>query len=122
MVTKFLISFFFLISLDAFAQTSTGRITGAITDPSGAAVRWRQVIVTNTATNARSETVAGADGTYQVLDLPIGSYTVSVQREGFATVVTQPSELQINQTLRVDLHLAVGAVRKPWAWRPIPRK
>src|SRR3984957_5555651 len=110
MVTKVLISFLLLFSLDALAQTSTGRITGVITDQSGATVSGAQVIVTNTATNTRSETVAGSDGNYQVLDLPIGNYTVSVQKEGFATVVTQPSELQINQTLRVDLHLAVGAV------------
>ncbi len=110
MVTKVLISFLVLFSLNALAQTSTGRVVGVITDQSGATVSGAQVVVTNTATNARSETVAGADGTYQVLDLPIGNYTVSVQKEGFATVVTQPSELQINQTLRVDLHLAVGAV------------
>jgi hypothetical protein len=96
--------------LDAVAQNSTGRIVGVITDPSGAVVGGAQVVVTNTATNVRSETLAGADGKYQVVDLPNGSYTVSVQKEGFATVVTQPSELQINQTLRVDIHLAVGAV------------
>ena len=110
MVTKVLVSFLLLFSLDALAQNSTGRIVGVISDPSGAVVGGAKVVVINTATNTRSETVAGADGTYQVLNLPIGNYTVSVEKEGFATVVTQPSELQINQTLRVDVHLAVGAV------------
>ncbi len=110
MVTKVLLSFLFLLGLDAVAQNSTGRIIGVITDPSGAVVSGAKVVVTNAATNTRSETLAGADGTYQVLDLPIGNYAVSVQKEGFATVVTQPSELQINQTLRIDVHLAVGAV------------
>jgi hypothetical protein len=110
MTTKFLLSLLLLFSFEALAQNSTGRVVGVITDPSGAVVGKAQVVVTNTATNVRSETLAGADGTYQVVDLPIGNYTVSVQKEGFATVVTQPSELQINQTLRVDIRLAVGAV------------
>jgi outer membrane receptor protein involved in Fe transport len=110
MTTKVLLSFLFLFSLEAMAQNSTGRIVGVITDPSGAVISGAKVVVTNTATNTRSETVSGADGTYQVLNLPIGNYTVSVEKEGFASVVTQPSELQINQTLRVDVHLAVGAV------------
>ena len=110
MIKKVLLSLLFLLSVDAVAQNSTGRISGVITDPSGAVISGAKVVVTNTATNTRSETVTDANGTYQVLDLPIGNYSVSVEKDGFATVVTQPSELQINQTLRVDLHLAVGAV------------
>src|SRR5277367_4725828 len=104
MTTKVLLSLVFLLCLDAVAQNSTGRIAGVITDQSGAVISGAKVVVTNAATNVRSEAVTGADGTYQVLDLPIGNYTVSVEKDGFATVVTQPSELQINQTLRVDLH------------------
>ncbi len=110
MTTKVLLSFLLLIGFNAWAQNSTGRMIGVITDPSGAVISGAKVVVTNAATNIRSETVSGADGTYQVLDLPIGNYSVSVEREGFATVVTRPSELEINQTLRVDVHLAVGAV------------
>src|SRR5215831_12606536 len=105
MITKVLLSLLLLLSVEAVAQNSTGRIVGVITDPSGAVISGAKVVVSNTATNTRSETLAGADGTYQVLDLPIGDYSVSVQREGFATVITKPSELQINQTLRVDVHL-----------------
>jgi outer membrane receptor protein involved in Fe transport len=110
MIKKVLLSLVFLLSMEAVAQNSTGRIAGVITDPSGAAVSGAKLVVTNTATNTRSETVTDVDGTYQVLELPIGNYTVSVEKDGFATVVTQPSELQINQTLRVDVHLTVGAV------------
>ena len=43
-----------------------------------------------------------------ILELPIGNYTVSVQQEGFGTAVTQPSELQIDQSLRIDVILPLG--------------
>src|SRR5579871_6886335 len=110
MIRKAVVSLVFVLSFRTNAQTATGRIVGAVIDPSEAAVSGAKVVVTNTATNTRSETVAGTDGAYQVLDLPIGTYTVSVQKEGFGASLTKPAELQINQTLRVDVRLVVGAV------------
>jgi hypothetical protein len=109
MIRKGVVSLVFVLSFQANAQTATGRIVGTITDPSGAVVSGAKVVVTNAATNARSATLAGTDGAYQVLDLPIGAYTVSVEKEGFGTSPTKPAELQINQTLRVDARLVVGA-------------
>ena len=53
-------------------------------------------------------TVSGEDGTYQILDLPIGAYTVTAEHEGFTKVITDPKQLLINQTLRVDIPMAIG--------------
>ena len=94
--------------LPASAQTANGRIVGVVTDPQGAVVPDAKVTVTNTATNQSHDTVSAADGTYQVLDLPIGKYTVTAQHAGFTKVVTAASDLLINQSLRVDLQLTVG--------------
>ncbi len=44
------------------------------------------------------------------MDLPIGSYTVSAEHPGFATEATPAQQLDINQSLRVDLHMQVGSV------------
>jgi len=115
MIRKAVVSLVFVLSFRANAQTATGRIVGTVTDPSEAVVSHAKVVVTNTATNGRWETVAGTDGAYQVLDLPIGTYTVSVEKEGFGTSLTKPAELQINQTLRVDVRLVVGAVSQTFA-------
>jgi hypothetical protein len=101
---------FFLAVLPAVCQNAAGRVTGVVTEPGGAVVVGANVTVTNTATGVRSETTTGSDGWYQVLDLPIGNYSVTVEQTGFTTAITSPSELTINQTLRIDVSIKVGAV------------
>ena len=93
-----------------FAQSGTGRVIGNITDESGAAIAGAKVTVTNTLTNIHWETKSGPDGAYQVLDLPIGQYAVTAEHEGFAKAVTPAQELQINQSLRIDVRLKIGSV------------
>jgi outer membrane receptor protein involved in Fe transport len=92
------------------AQNTAGRIVGTVTDVQGAAIAGTKVTVTHTGTNARSEAVTNADGFYQILDLPIGAYTVSAEHEGFSKVVTAAQPLDINQSLRIDVHMKVGSV------------
>src|SRR5215472_4240203 len=92
------------------AQVGTGRVIGTITDESGAAIAAAKVTVTNTLTNAHWEITSDSDGAYQVLDLPIGKYSVTAEREGFAKAVTPVQELEINQSLRIDVRLKVGSV------------
>lgn len=100
------------LAAPARAQNSTGRVIGTVTDAQGAVVAKAKVTVTRTATNIHWETATSADGTYQVLDLPIGDYTVTVELRGFAKLVTQPQTLTINQSLRIDLALKVGGINE----------
>lgn len=93
----------------ALAQDATGRVTGVITDPSGAVVVGAKVIVTEVATGVSRETRTTDDGTYQVLQVPIGTYKVAVEAPGFHRVVATDGVLRINETLRVDLKLEVGS-------------
>lgn len=97
-----------LAQFPAPAQNANGRVTGVITDPQGAVIPGAKILVTNVATNDSHATSSAADGTYQVLNLPIGSYRVTVEHEGFTKVVTDPRELLVNQTLRVDVPMALG--------------
>ena len=99
-----------LFAAAAWAQNSTGRIIGNVTDEQGAAIVAAKVTVTNTATNTRWETVSGSDGGYQVLDLPIGTYVVSSEQQGFTKIVTSQQQLEINQSLRVDIRMKIGSV------------
>jgi outer membrane receptor protein involved in Fe transport len=98
------------LAMPCVAQNATGRITGVVTDPQGAAVPDAKVRVTNVGTNVHGDTLTNADGAYQVLDLPIGSYKVAVERDGFAKTVTDAQALEINQTLRIDIRMKVGAI------------
>ena len=91
------------------AQEATGRIVGTVYDQTGAVVPGAHVVATNTATHISKETKADTDGTYQILALPVGSYTVSVDQKGFRSVTTSASTLDINQSLRIDVKLQVGS-------------
>ena len=79
--------------LPALAQQTLGAINGTVLDPSGAAVSGATVTVTNTATNVTEAITTQKTGFFQIFDLPIGTYTVKVTREGFDT--TQISGISV---------------------------
>ncbi len=100
---------FLAAAITVNAQNSTGRIIGTVTDQQGAGVPAAKVRVTNVSTNVHWDTATNEDGGYQVLDLPIGSYKVAVEHEGFAKSVTDAQALEINQSLRIDIRMKIGA-------------
>ena len=104
------VAFLCLAPLIARAQDATGRVVGKITDPAGAVIPGARVTVTESDTQLTRDTTTGADGTFQVLSLPIGRYSVVVEHPGFSKVSTEPQQLFINQSLRVDVALQVGQV------------
>src|SRR5580700_10631659 len=96
--------------LSTSAQTATGRIIGTVTDAQGAVIAAAKITVTNTGTNVSWNTVTNSDGFYQVLELPVGTYLVAAEHSGFSKVATAGQSLDINQSLRVDVHMKVGSV------------
>ena len=107
-----IIASFFAFSIPVMAQTSTGRIIGTVSDQQGASLAGAHITVTNSGTNIHWTTTTNADGAYQVLDLPIGNYLVSVELAGFAKATTTPRELTINQSLRIDVPMRVGGAHE----------
>jgi outer membrane receptor protein involved in Fe transport len=102
----------FLFTVSAAAQNTNGRVIGIVSDPQGASVAGAKVTVTNVGTNVRWNTTTDDKGSYQVLDVPIGMYKVMVTNPGFSKITTEPQELTINQSLRIDIHLKLGAVNE----------
>jgi outer membrane receptor protein involved in Fe transport len=92
-----------------WAQNTNGRVIGIVTDPQGAAVAGAKVTVSNAGTSVSWNTATDGKGSYQVLDVPIGMYKVTVESRGFAKATTEAQELTINQALRVDIRMRVGA-------------
>jgi len=90
------------------AQEATGRIVGTISDSSGAVIPGVQVSVTNVGTHFNRHASTNDEGYYQLLSLPIGSYTLVAEHEGFRRVASTQYKLEINQALRVDIHMQVG--------------
>ena len=98
-----------LSGLPMAAQEASGRVLGVVTDPSGSLIPNAKVTVTNVDTGIGSETVTKDDGSYQVLLLPVGSYRVAAEAQGFRRSVTASQKLEINQSLKIDVKLEVGA-------------
>src|ERR1700753_3401621 len=105
-----LLSLLIFFRLPAYGQTSAGRIIGTVTDTQGAAIPDAQIMVVNTGTAITQKTTTNSQGFFQVLELPVGSYTVSAEHGGFAKEVTPAQSLEINQSLRIDIRMQVGSV------------
>src|SRR5579863_8033714 len=97
-----------LFNLPLMAQEASGRIIGVVTDPSGSVIPKARVTVTNVETGVSTETVTREDGSYQVLLLPVGTYRITAEAQGFRRTVTTPEKLEINQSLKIDARLEVG--------------
>lgn len=98
-----------ILAKPIFAQDATGKVIGTVYDPRGAVVPSAQVTVIDTSTHISHRTVTGSDGSFQVLNLPIGPYRVEVEQAGFSKAVTQEKNLQINQSLKFDITLTLGS-------------
>ena len=93
----------------ASAQQILGSITGTVTDPSGAVVTDAAVKAVNIATNL--EVVAHTkNGSFQIPDLPAGTYRVTVTKDGFKTETHTKILVFGNRTTTVDTSLVVGSI------------
>ena len=94
----------------AWAQTSTGTITGTVSDTTGAVVAGARVVISNAATGAKLEVQSNSEGTYTAPLLPPGGYSVTVTASGFKTFEQSGIRLQVQQQARVNVTLQLGAL------------
>ncbi len=99
-----------LVAGAAHAQDLTGTIEGAVTDRTASAIRGARVVAINRETGFTRETEAGADGFYRVFLLPAGQYSVTINATGFTTLVREPIEVNVSQSVRVNAQLEVSSV------------
>jgi hypothetical protein len=92
-----------------YGQDPTGRIIGTASDAQGAGIPGVAVTVTNVTTQVSKRTETNKEGFYQILDLPIGSYKVTMEHQDFRQLVFENQVLQINQSLRIDGKMELGA-------------
>ncbi|WP_260734819.1 TonB-dependent receptor [Tunturiibacter lichenicola] len=91
------------------AQTITGSISGEVTDPTGAVVPNAKVTAENVDTGVKTQVTTNAAGVYSIRFLPIGHYKVLVEAQGFSSEAVPPFTLEINQTVKLNESLSVGA-------------
>lgn len=102
--------FFLLTAVSAFAQTPTASVVGRVVDPSGAVVPGISIKVLNVETNQSSRATTNAVGDYTVPFLIPGRYVLEAAGAGFRTHQQSDFTLQVDQELRLDIRLEVGAV------------
>ena len=101
-----------MIAAPAWSQTFRGTILGTVTDSSGAAVAGATVTIKNVDTGLVRTTVSTGDGTYNVPELPIGTYSVTIDKSGFQTAVTTGVTVDVSSERRVDAALKPGQMNQ----------
>jgi len=90
------------------AQTTYGRISGTVIDPSGAAIPNAKVTIRDTDTQAARSVLTNGSGFYVAENLPIGPYAVEVSAPGFKRSVQRGFQLVADGRVTVDFKLPVG--------------
>src|ERR1051325_8405305 len=101
-----------LAALLAYSQTSTGSISGTITDPNGAAVPSAKIEATDTATGRTFPTQSTEAGLYVLPTLPVGKYNISVEHAGFKKYVQTDLEVRVALRQTLDMRLEIGEVQQ----------
>jgi hypothetical protein len=94
----------------AWAQEVTAAIVGTVVDPSGAPINGATVTATDTDRGIVWTAKTNDTGAYNLLRLPVGTYSVKITAQGFQTATQPPFALVLNQTARVDVKMTMGQV------------
>src|SRR5262245_12640872 len=94
----------------ALGQQVTAAILGAVVDPNGAPVANAKVTARDEARGATWTTETNSEGAFNLPRVPVGSYEVRIEAQGFRTAIRQNVKLELNQTARLDFNLVIGEI------------
>ena len=97
---------------DSFAQLPTATILGTVKDTSGGLVPGANVTARNRDTGQNRTVPTEEDGSYRLSALPIGTYEVRVEHQGFQSAVRTGLELSVGLEAVVNLTLEVGSAEQ----------
>lgn len=101
-----------LASAAMYAQTSTGSLSGSVTDPNGAVVPGAKVTATSATTGGKLEMTTTDAGLYVFPAVPVSTYNITVEKTGFKKLNRTNIEIRIAQRQDLDLRLEVGDVQQ----------
>ena len=101
-----------LISTSAFAQQTTGNITGRVLDAQGAAVPGATVTARQPATGFTRTVISDAEGVYRLQALPVGVYDLVTELSGFSTVEQKGIVVNVGQNAVDRLRTEGGGGRR----------
>jgi len=95
-----------------WAQVESSSLTGTVTDQQGKLVPHAKVRATQAATGLQRETETTAQGNYELVDLPAGTFSVQISKDGFATFQAERVEQIVGQTRTLNARLDVSGGRQ----------
>lgn len=101
---------FALLPMAARAQQTLGSINGTVTDSTGGVVPGTAVRAHNADTGLEQTATTKNDGSFSIVDLPIGTYSVTFSKTGFKTDVHAQILVQANRTTTVNASMQAGEV------------
>jgi hypothetical protein len=101
-----------LLAIPAVAQLPTATILGDAKDASGGVLPGVTVTVVNVETGRTRVVKTGDDGSYRVLELPVGNYEVKAEHAGFKSIDRKGILLEVTQQAVINLDFQVGAAEQ----------
>jgi hypothetical protein len=99
-----------LTTAPALAQSTAGRVSGTITDPSGAAIAGANVVVSDPQRGTSRTMTTDPSGNYSAPDLAPAHYKIHVDAKGFKTVERPDVPVEVATDVRADFSLQPGNV------------
>ncbi len=105
-----LAALFLLSALAARAQSPAATLGGTVLDENGAVVPAVEITVLSLSTAVQRHATTGGEGAFVVPLLPPGRYTLTAQRDGFATLEVRNIVLNVGDRQALRIRLRVGEV------------
>jgi hypothetical protein len=102
----------FTFCISVSAQTTSTTILGTVSDASGAILAGAKVTAVNTRTGVKREVVTSSTGDFSFPLLDVGVYDLTVDSHGFKQEIRRNIVLAINEKVRMDFTLQVGATNE----------
>lgn len=109
-IVSIMLLFGLLCAMPAWSQEVTAAIVGSVTDPSGAPIKGASVVARDTERGVVWNATSNDTGSFDILRLPVGTYTAEATAPGFEKTVYPPFTLVLNQTARLTFKMKVGKV------------
>jgi outer membrane receptor protein involved in Fe transport len=88
---------------------TTGAVSGTVVDSSGAVIQGATITAVNTGTDARMVQQSRADGTFTLVNLPGGNYTITIEATGFEKLSISQITVAVGETQIGPQKLKIGS-------------
>ena len=97
-----------LVAASIYSQTTAGRFSGSVTDPSSAAVPGVRITALNAETGQQVVETTNAEGRFVIYPLTPGLYTITAKKDGFSAFTMSGVQVDVSESVVRNISLRVG--------------